>query len=192
MTIDRRLLRYSVRSLLLSTASIAAGLGWYEETIWPQQRAVNEIVQAGGFVSYDVLPKSNALNCIPRWRSVHGDDSHFWLDCRHHVLTAFASDAGDPHELCRRLVELPKLHTLGLSGTRFNDEDLEPISTMAEMFDLDLGQTSVTDQGVQKLARLSKLELLELPSTISGAALEQLQKALPQCTITRLRAAQAH
>lgn len=182
----RRLFHYSLRTMLIGTAAIAAGLGWYVETVWPQQRAVDLVVQSGGSVCYDAFLDGSGTSCFARWKVAQGDDSHVWLDIRHNVLMASATDASDPHELCRRLAELPKLHTLSLSGPRFNDQDLKQIGRMAEMFDLDLGRTSVTDQGLQMLAGLKKLELLELPAGITNASLERLQTALPQCCITRI------
>lgn len=184
----RRLFHYSLRTMLTGTAAIAAGVGWYVETVWPQQRAVDLVVQSGGSVSYDAYLDGPGMVCFPRQRAVQGSDSHAWLDLRHYVTMASATDASDPHELCRRLAELPKLHTLSLSGPRFNDQDLQHIGGMTEMFDLDLGRTSVTDQGLHKLAGLRKLELLELPAAISSQGLDRLQTALPQCCITRIAA----
>lgn len=188
----RRMSCYSLRSMLIGTAAIAAGLGWYVETVWPQQRAVELVLQSGGSVYYDAYLGGPGMVCFRRQRSVQGSDSHAWLDLRHNVTMASATDASDPHELCRRLAELPKLHSLSLSGPRFNDQDLQHIGRMAEMFDLDVGQTSVTDRGLQKLARLKKLELLELPEGISSAGLKRLQTALPRCCITRIAAGPAH
>jgi hypothetical protein len=188
----RRLFHYSLRTMLIGTAAIAAGLGWYVETVWPQQRAVGLVVQSGGSVFYDAYLDGPGMACFPRQRSVQGSDSHAWLDLRHNVTMASATDAGDPHELCRRLAELPKLHSLSLIGLRFNDQDLQHIGRMTEMFDLELGRTSVTDRGLQNLARLKKLELLELPAGISDAGLKRLQTALPQCCITRIAAEPAH
>lgn len=188
----RRMFHFSLRTMLIGTAAIAAGLGWYVETVWPQQRAVDLVVQSGGSVCYDAFLDGSGTSCFARWKVAQGDDSHVWLDIRHNVLMASATDAGDPHELCRRLAELPKLHSLSLIGPRFNDQDLQHIGHMTEMFDLELGRTSVTDRGLQNLARLKKLELLELPAAISNAGLERLQAALPQCYITRIAAEPAH
>lgn len=184
----RRWLQFSLRGVLCVLALCAAPVGWYAQYIWPQQRAVNEVLQTGGSVGYDIFVSTDALACFPRQRSVQGKESHVWLDFRHHVVVADAYDTGDPHGICRRLAELPKLNALVLSGKRFDDEALEPIGRITELWDLDLGQTSISDQGVQRLARLSKLELLALPASISDASLEQLQMALPKCSMTRIQA----
>lgn len=183
----RKAIRYSVRSVLALTAAIAAVLSLYVESVWPQQHAVNMILQTGGSVSYNVPSKAIGLQCIPNWRTVQSGDNHFWLDCCQYVVIVDATDVGDPHEICRRLTGLPAVHTMSLTGMGFNDEDLEAISKLTEMSDLNLGQTSITDQGIKKLARLPRLELLEVPRTISDVAIEQLREDLPQCIITRSR-----
>jgi hypothetical protein len=58
----------------------------------------------------------------------------------------------------------------------------------AAPFGLDLDRTSVTDAGLRELAGLKSLQTLNLSLTqVTGAGVGELQKALPGCSIRRLR-----
>jgi hypothetical protein len=49
-----------------------------------------------------------------------------------------------------------------------------------------LGQTSITDAGLEKLKGLNQLHILSLEQTkVTDAGVEKLQEALPDCKITR-------
>ena len=60
------------------------------------------------------------------------------------------------------LKDLPDIRALDLSQVPVNDSDLEHVTPLKELRQLDLTSTKVTDEGVAKL-----------------------QKALPNCKITR-------
>ena len=73
------------------------------------------------------------------------------------------------------------LEGLSLGGTQVSD--VTPLAGLTSLQWLVLNGT-VTD--VTPLARLTSLEVLILNGTqVSEAAVEQLQKALPQCEITK-------
>jgi len=78
------------------------------------------------------------------------------------------------------LANLTKLEGLDLSGTGVSD--VSPLAKLTELDWLMLSNTQVSD--VSPLANLTKLEHLYLHHTqVSEEAIEQLKKALPQCSI---------
>ena len=78
------------------------------------------------------------------------------------------------------LARLTKLEMLFLDNTQVTD--VTPLARLTSLEGLDLNGTQVSD--VTPLAGLTSLETLYLGGTkVSEAAVEQLQKALPKCTI---------
>ncbi|MCR9117803.1 MAG: hypothetical protein NXI22_12740 [bacterium] len=51
----------------------------------------------------------------------------------------------------RRLVKMPQLKTLDLSGTWINDRSVKPLGTMKSLRELDISSTDITPQGSLKL-----------------------------------------
>ena len=85
------------------------------------------------------------------------------------------------------ITNLKTLVGLTLSGTAFDDEAAGLIAPMTHLMALDLGGTKITDAGIQKLKTLKKLTSLNLGGVagVSAEAAAELQKALPQCRISR-------
>src|SRR5262245_34425600 len=93
-------------------------------------------------------------------------------------------------EGAKTLVGLKKLRKLYLGGAPMTDAAVKDIAdNMPELTDLNLGSSlpnEVSDASVANLARLKKLKALNLSgSKLTDAGLKDLQKALPECKITR-------
>ena len=59
------------------------------------------------------------------------------------------------------------------------------VADLEKVTGLELGGTQITDEGLKEIAKLQKLERLELRFNreITDAGVDELQKALPNCTI---------
>ena len=85
----------------------------------------------------------------------------------------------------KQLKGLSQLQTLNLNDTRITDAGLESLSGLSRLQDLTLSHTKLTDAGLDRLKGLTKLRELHLEGTnVTGAGVKDLQKALPNCTIS--------
>lgn len=84
----------------------------------------------------------------------------------------------------------PALEKVELVNTRVTDDGLTVLKTLPNLKHLTLfreqvRETTLTDEAVELLRNMKQLERLELSGGwISTTATEELQKALPNCTIT--------
>jgi hypothetical protein len=91
------------------------------------------------------------------------------------------SDAG-----LQYLEGLTRLELLSLNGTKTTDEGLRNVERLSQLHDLDLRNTAISDAGLRHIEGLTKLESLRLFHTkVTDAGVAKLQKALPNCKITR-------
>jgi Leucine-rich repeat (LRR) protein len=85
----------------------------------------------------------------------------------------------------KHLRGLTKLKSLNLNDTRITDAGLESLSGLSRLQALTLSHTKLTDAGLDRLKGLTKLRELHLEGTnVTGAGVKDLQKALPNCTIS--------
>ena len=86
----------------------------------------------------------------------------------------------------KQLSGLSQLKSLDLNATRITDAGLESLGGLSHLQDLTLSQTSVTDAGLKHLKELTELQTLSLWKTkVTDAGVKDLQKALPNCKISR-------
>ena len=91
------------------------------------------------------------------------------------------TDAGLVH-----LQELTGLQKLSLEHTGVSDAGLAHLKSLTELESLNLGLTKVSDAGLVHLKGLTRLQVLHLwGSKVTDAGVNELQKALPDCRITR-------
>lgn len=84
----------------------------------------------------------------------------------------------------RKLSVLKQLRSLDLTGTKVTDESMKTLSTLKQLQWLDLTGTSLTDVSLKHLSTLKELRLLDLSGThVTLAGVDELRKALPECTI---------
>ena len=92
----------------------------------------------------------------------------------------------DPDYRCRlaHVSGLTQLRHLMLADTRITDAGLVHVSRLTQLYSLDLENTQISDTGLAHLTGLSQLLVLQLLNTrTTGAAVEKLQQALPNCKI---------
>ena len=80
-----------------------------------------------------------------------------------------------------------RLEKLDLSGTQITDAGLVHLKGMRDLQQLDLMSTKVTDAGLIHLKPLTSLKQLVLDgcTTLTNAGVAELQRALPDCKITK-------
>jgi hypothetical protein len=158
-------LRFTVRRLMVVVAGIAALLGsaaWYAKLAHRQQRAVMLVRSRGGLVLYgyvaEALEKKAPLKPpFPSWLSrALGDD---YLD---------------------------NVAIINLSGTGFNDTEMQALKGLKRLYRLNLRHTPVTDAGLDHLKDLTGLQELYLHGPgITDSRVTDLQGSLRQTKIIR-------
>ena len=176
----RRLLRFSVRTLLLGMLIVCAALAWKVERVRKQWQAVAWIRQMGGSVEYDYergvngRRVSNSEPRGPEWlRSLLGID--YFADVVRIGLRRTEVDDVSP------LAVLSSLEELKLGDTQVCD--LTPLSGMTRLRTLWLDSTPIRD--LSALSRLTNLEGLHLDDT-------QVCDLTPLSRMTRLKTLTLH
>jgi hypothetical protein len=81
---------------------------------------------------------------------------------------------------------LTTLYQLDLDATKVTDAGLVHLKGLTQLKVLSLDNTQVTDAGLEHLRGLTQLQSLSLVNTqVSDPGVAELQKALPNCKITR-------
>jgi hypothetical protein len=183
----RRILRVSLRSLLVLVLVIAAWLGWIVHSARVQRDAVAAIRKLEGTVRYDWerADGRNLPNGQPRWPKWLVDQ--IGIDFFGHVtqvrLVAVhqLSDAELNH-----ISHLSGLEELDLHRSPVTDESLARLDGLTGLQSLILFHTPISDAGLMRLKRLGRLRNLSIENTkVTDAGVAELQKALPKLTISR-------
>lgn len=200
--------RFSIRGLLIATAIIAGGLGWYVSRVAPQRRAVKSVLAAGGWVAYGTFEiPSDALQDIVRVGNHVALHDFIW-DVT--VVSVAQHDAKSSDRLCAELRSLTNLRQLYMERAEFTDVGLSELaalsqlgglfatdahvtdlglrhfSTLPHLECLDLSGSDVGDEGMKELARVRTLRYLRLEGTnVTNNGIERLRRALPRCSISR-------
>jgi hypothetical protein len=87
----------------------------------------------------------------------------------------------------KQLTAFKNLTTLDLSCSSVTDTGLKELAALNNLTSLNLGAAvKVTDAGVMELAALKNLNTLNLRTTkVTDKAVQELQKSLPKCQITK-------
>ncbi|MDC0050713.1 hypothetical protein OAJ79_03685, partial [Verrucomicrobia bacterium] len=66
---------------------------------------------------------------------------------------------------------------------------LKEVAKLQQLTSLDLFGTKITDAGLKEVAKMKQLNSLDLRDTqVTDAGVAELKKALPKCSIRRVRA----
>lgn len=83
------------------------------------------------------------------------------------------------------LTELPQIRELDISGTKVTDMGVKHILRLKYLTVLDLSYTHITIDGVRQLSTCSNLRVLDLSGIqINNTIAHQLKQSLPSCLIT--------
>ena len=204
----RKLLRLSLRAVLVLVLAIGAGLGWIVRRAHVQREAVAAIERIGGKAWYDWEwsndnPNPTGKPWWPRWLV-----DRLGVDYFGHVAAVFARPASDAElapigdldgleclilgnsavtdNRLAHLEGLTQLQILNLQNTGVTDAGLRHLKGLTNLRVLGLGGTSVSDAGIVHLKGLTHLTDLGLEGTrITETAVRALQGSLPKTKIRR-------
>jgi hypothetical protein len=131
---SRRRFQFSLRTLMIGTAVLAAASGWLGSKIEQKRRqraAAEVIVKNGGQVSYD-------------YERIKGEPG-YWHNVFSEVDCIYCISATE------NLKEFPHLLSLRLMSWGITDERLESVKSLKELRYLALIETKVSDAGVNEL-----------------------------------------
>jgi hypothetical protein len=163
---SRRLLRLSVRALMLVVLTLALGLGWVVQRARVQREAVATIQKVGGNVVYDwqVLPNGAAMNPNgqppgPKWLverlgvDYFGDVIIVGLGIGKPVTEA-------DMELIGRLGKLRRLYASRTEG--LTDEGVARLRGLTHLEQLQLGRNKITGASLANFREMTQLKDLDL------------------------------
>ena len=187
----RKLLRFSMRTMIVLVLVIGGGIGWLVRSARIQRAAAAAITTMGGSVMYDwewnnAKGYTGATTRMPKWLSdrigvdYFGHISSVWL----YGISTDADTALVP------VARLTQLEELGLSGMAVSDAGLAHLEGMTNLSRLDLDYARVTDAGLEHLKGLPRLSVLSLNGTrITDAGMERLKHVT---NLTELNIAGTH
>jgi hypothetical protein len=181
----------NIRSFLVLAVAVLIPFSWLtmeEERAWRQREVVNEIRNAGGYVSYAwevdasgrgrLLPKAQEPR--PTWlRNLLGDDLFAGIlsvsfdrpNVTDYLGSTNVTDAG-----LRHVKGLPDLQYLILIDSQVTDKGLQDLEGLTQLEGLWLDNTQVTDKGLEHVKGLTQLETLALRNTrVTDAGLQHLK-----------------
>jgi hypothetical protein len=185
----RRLLRFSVRGMIVVVLLVGGWLGWIVRSARIQRVAVAAIKVAGGSVWYDWEwhngRKFPGKPWAPEWLvGAIGVD----------YFGRVAGVRYSPYSRVRLadLKSLSDLSDLDLSFTDFTDDELANLAGLTNLQTLNLEATQITDAGLIHIGGLTKLETLYLNNDrITDAGLSHLAGLAKLSRLGLLRDTQA-
>jgi hypothetical protein len=203
----RRWLQVSLRTLLVLMLVLGTGFGWLGRQVQrarAQREAAAAIEGLGGHVRYTNASGGRVRGAVVWLGKLFCEDlSRDIADVR--LSSTQITDAGLAHfrELTNlrelrldntqvsdaglaHLQELTQLEALTLNNTQVSDAGLAHLRGLTQLEGLSLYNTRASDVGLAHLRELTRLEGLFLDKTqVTDAGVAELQKALPNCKITR-------
>jgi internalin A len=172
----RKLLRFSVRGLIVVVLVCGVWLGWLVRSARIQRDAVAAITRAGGAVKYDYgWTKGEYIfggeHVRPgRLAALIGID--FFVRVTDAWLYSSSTDVDASLVQVGRLTQLERL---SLYRAPFSDAGLVQLKRLTKLSELDLGDTQVSDAGLAHLRGLTNLSSLNLSGTqVTDAGLAHL------------------
>ena len=190
----RRLLRISVRGLVVLVLVLGGGLGWIVHRARVQHDVVAAIQAAGGYALYDWIfkngqpttnvrawsnPGQQRASTLPVQRpatwSPNSLERRIGVDYLHDVTYVYMPNSSSG-AIMAGIGQLDRLETLMLAGSRVSDDELSHLSALTNLQALDLSGTGISDKGLNHLKGLKRLKSLSLVQTkVSDAGMLYLQ-----------------
>lgn len=173
----RRLLRFSLRTLLIVIglfACVFGWLAWHVHRYRDEQRAIGRLKEAGVEVELE--------STLPAWLGNTRKDPRLWMFQRASIVNV--RDAPVTDEGLRYVKNLRNLRELDLVGTDVTDTGLAYLSGLARLEKLrvvsPMRPSQISDAGIVQLKQLRKLRELDLECTqVTPQGLKDLLRSLP-------------
>lgn len=150
-------IRFSVRTLLLTTAFVAVLLCTIGRNYMRQFRIVENICDLGGKVQF-----CNAVK-PPAW--LLRFERNCGMVISNFVVSVDLSGTSATDKDLYQLVELDTVYVLDLSNTGITDDGMKSIAKMPHLRTLDLSGTLITDVGLERIAEMPMLYRVTLNGT---------------------------
>ena len=169
----RRLLQYRLRTLLIVTTVVAAGLGRWSHKARQQREAVEWVQRIGGGVNYDYeLDDLHDPPHTPKWL-VEVLGVEYFANVKVISLAGRGRQVTDLE--LKHLEGLKALELLNLSGTCVTGAGLEHLNASTTVDALSLRFSEVTDAGLKYLKALNLLTLDLRNTKVTDAGVEHLK-----------------
>jgi len=189
-----RLLRYSLRSLFVTSAVIGVLLAMYVVPAERQRQAVAQIRAAGGEVTYLPTKSKWRLEHLGQdyatspWRVLfNGNASESSVYAASRLPTLITLHCTDSHFTDAHLglfATHTEIRELWLSGTAVTDDGLRHLATLPHLQSLDIAHNSITDEGLNALVLCSSLEEIRLAATsVTEVGVSRFRAQHPQCKV---------
>jgi hypothetical protein len=183
----RRLLQFSLRTLLLFVLLCACSCSWLAvkmQQLRKQREAIEALRHFPGGIQYDYQRAKEKVPPGPEWlRRWAGDDV-----LAHVEFVCLGGNEKFTDETMVHVEALPRLKVLRIGGAAVSDAGLEHLGKLTQLEQLNLSRTGITDAGLEQLAILTHLNDLMLYETrVTAAGVAKLQTVLPGCRIHWVR-----
>jgi hypothetical protein len=159
--------QFTLRALLVAMLVVANAIAFYASPLLARRRAIRELDELGAAITYDYQWGHGGA-----WRPKARAPGLAWLK---RLL-------GENY--CVSPVEVQLFTDPTMSPHRFTDKHAIRLAALPELKWLVLMDTQLTDDGLRHLARLSKLERLDLEGTrVAEVAVREFQRSLPNVKV---------
>jgi len=168
----RKLLRFSLRGMIVLVLVIGGGLGWLVRSARIQHAAVAAVTGVGGSVMYDWqwnnrtsytsdASYTGGASWVPKWVTDRVGTDYFG-----HVTSVWLyAISRDADSVLIPVGRLKRLEWLSLIGSNISDTGLAHLSTTPSLSRLELDYTKISDAGLIHVERLKGLTILSLNGT---------------------------
>jgi hypothetical protein len=200
--------KLSITKAPLLTANVAQSLTFLPHVSWlwlwcdVARPAMKYVIAVSGLKTLDIL----SLKGPGRMPSFASAKSLKTFRCNHYLtapdLLAIAEgeslveigvqgSAISP-SILDRLLDLPRLESLDLEGTRFDDDMARQLSRSKRLLSVDLGATRLSRKGLSYICRMAQLRALDLWATRIDQQDLDLLRALPKLEYLSIGSTDGH
>lgn len=159
--------QFTLRALLVAMLGVASVSAYYGNRLFARSRAIRDLEALGASITYDYQWGQDGA-----WRPSASAPGSVWLK---RLL-------GDDY--LARAVEVQLFTGPKMSPHRFTDEHASRLAALADLKWLVLMDTKLTDDGLRCLARLRKLERLDIEgTTVTETGVHEFRQSLPNVKV---------